>query len=95
MSRRFNRLAGQVAREYERKGYSPSRARYIGRAVAGRVAHQREGVTRMAHGHGHKKGCRCRFCTMSAQERMRHLREAQAARRRRKSRGKGKKGAGK
>ncbi|MGP8065353.1 MAG: hypothetical protein ACLP81_03115 [Acidimicrobiales bacterium] len=34
----FGRLSGKIARAYERKGYSKRRARYIGRATAGRVA---------------------------------------------------------
>ncbi len=34
----FKGLETKVEREYRRKGYSPSRARAIGRATAGKVA---------------------------------------------------------
>lgn len=34
----FRKLERRVEREYERKGYSPARAEYIGRAVAGQIA---------------------------------------------------------
>ncbi len=36
-SERFKKLARQVAREYERKGYSKAKAEQIGRLVAGKV----------------------------------------------------------
>ena len=36
--RAFQRLARHVKREYLRRGFSPKRAAYIGRATAGRVA---------------------------------------------------------
>lgn len=34
----FKGLESRVTREYRRKGYSPKRARAIGRATAGKVA---------------------------------------------------------
>ena len=38
MSRAFDRLRRAVTRKYLHKGYSRARARYIGRATAGKVA---------------------------------------------------------
>ena len=40
-SKKFVRLEKHVEREYEKKGYSPKRAEYIGKAVAGKVARER------------------------------------------------------
>lgn len=37
----FAGLAARITREYERKGYSRSRARQIGRATAGKVAREK------------------------------------------------------
>ena len=37
----FKKLENKVEREYERKGFSPKRAEYIGSAVAGKVARER------------------------------------------------------
>lgn len=40
-SKKFTRLERTVEAEYRRKGYSLPRARYIGKAVAGEVAHRK------------------------------------------------------
>lgn len=40
-SKGFKRLDQRVAREYRDKGYSESRAAYIGRAVAGMTAYRK------------------------------------------------------
>ena len=40
-SKKFKKLERHVEREYEKKGYSPARADYIGKAVAGRVAREK------------------------------------------------------
>lgn len=40
---KFGKLSGSVAREYERKGVSPARAKKIGKAVAGKVAREKHG----------------------------------------------------
>lgn len=52
----FQRLADHISREYLAKGYSPARARYIGRAKAGEVAtakHKR--AKRAARSHGRRR----------------------------------------
>lgn len=46
-SKRFVKLERHVEREYERKGYSRTRALRIGRAVAGKVAHRKPRQVRM------------------------------------------------
>lgn len=53
-SKRFVKLERHVEREYERKGYSRSRALKIGRAVAGKVAHRK-------HRGGRRRDSRGRF----------------------------------
>ncbi|MGH7239268.1 MAG: hypothetical protein ACREHG_04275 [Candidatus Saccharimonadales bacterium] len=43
MSRKgYKKLSGQVKREYERKGYSPKKANYIGNATAGKVKREKD-----------------------------------------------------
>jgi hypothetical protein len=46
-SSRFARLAGEIAAEYRRKGYSPERARAIGRATAAVIGRRKYGVKGM------------------------------------------------
>lgn len=52
-------LEHRVEREYERKGYSKSKSKYIGGAVAGKV--YREQMCKKPHslygGHVHHPGC--------------------------------------
>lgn len=44
---RFARLAAEVAAEYRRKGYSPARAREIGRATAAVIGRRKYGAKGM------------------------------------------------
>lgn len=77
----YQGLARKVAREYEADGLAPKTARRIGRATAGKVYHEQQDRKRHRRSTGHHAGCRCRFCTMSRAERLRHLEEARRARR--------------
>ena len=40
MSKAYDKLAAHITREYEARGFSDKRARYIGRATAGEVAEE-------------------------------------------------------
>lgn len=46
MGKKFNRLEGKVEREYKKKGFSKKRARYIGRATAGKVFREKRAKRR-------------------------------------------------
>jgi DNA-binding transcriptional regulator YdaS (Cro superfamily) len=37
LGKAFDKLANQVARQYEKKGVSPAKAKQIGKATAGKV----------------------------------------------------------
>lgn len=41
MSKAYDKLAAHITREYEARGFSDKRARYIGRATAGEVAEKK------------------------------------------------------
>ena len=43
MSKKFDKLAAKVTREYEAKGVSPETARKWGRATAAKVYREKEG----------------------------------------------------
>ena len=54
---RFKSLSGKIAKEYEKKGVSPEKAKEIGAAAAanaGRAAHGQKTMTRLSKG-GRKK----------------------------------------
>jgi len=78
-SKAFERLERAVEREYRRKGFSPERARYIGRATAGKVARQKE-AKKMAKRH-HDRAVHKPPREQTHAERLRNLRLARAARR--------------
>lgn len=42
MGKKFKHLEHIVEKEYEKKGYSQKRAEYIGKAVAGKVFHNKK-----------------------------------------------------
>jgi hypothetical protein len=74
-SRQFDRLRDEVEREYIKRGFPPSRARYIGDATAGEVA-ERKRARRRARRTGtvHKAPAR-----QTRAERLRNLAKARAA----------------
>ena len=41
MSKRFDKLSEHITREYEKKGFSHEKARKIGEATAGEIAHEK------------------------------------------------------
>ena len=43
MPKKFDKLAAEVKKEYEKKGYSPKRAAQIGFATAAKVAKEKKG----------------------------------------------------
>ena len=42
MSKAYDKLAAHIQREYEARGFSDKRARYIGKATAAKVAREQE-----------------------------------------------------
>lgn len=40
MGKKFDRLAREVSREYQKRGFTKKHSDYIGRATAGKVARQ-------------------------------------------------------